>query len=169
MRPPRYVDHPPRLKRSGGSFQYEGPDEVVSLSVGPRGSESVPVGLFLHSRCVAAQCAAWCTQHRRVSRQGEAAETPTACTPAGAGEDESRHLLIQPRHDPRKDMADSPLNDLLSPLIETLVLTDTDEGAALASLLLAAQIALRDGRLVDLAVTAWAFIDDRRGRTAREP
>jgi hypothetical protein len=64
-------------------------------------------------------------------------------------------------------MADDPLKPRIDRMIEELMSDPYGEAAALASILMAVQSALRAGELTALALATWDFVDTRRqSRTA---
>ncbi|MDR3635649.1 MAG: hypothetical protein P4L84_17740 [Isosphaeraceae bacterium] len=56
-------------------------------------------------------------------------------------------------------MADVPLRERVDGLVEELLQEESDEAAALISVLLTTRIALREKRLPGLAEVAWGFVD----------
>ncbi|MDR3639246.1 MAG: hypothetical protein P4L84_35925 [Isosphaeraceae bacterium] len=56
-------------------------------------------------------------------------------------------------------MSDYVLSRHIASRIEELIRMDSDEAAALASVLLASLAALRDGELTELSFAAWEFVD----------
>ncbi|MDR3634647.1 MAG: hypothetical protein P4L84_12650 [Isosphaeraceae bacterium] len=59
-------------------------------------------------------------------------------------------------------MADDPLKARIDRMIEELMTDPNGETAALASILMAVQSALRAGELTELALATWEFVDTRR-------
>jgi hypothetical protein len=66
-------------------------------------------------------------------------------------------------------MPNDELRRRIESLVEDLMRTDVDDAAALASVLLAAQVALRDGYLAKLSAVAWEFVDRRTAPPAPPP
>ena len=66
-------------------------------------------------------------------------------------------------------MPNEELSRRIGSLIEELIRMDKDEAAAFASVLLAAQVALREGFLTKLSVAAWEIVDHRGESRADVP
>jgi hypothetical protein len=66
-------------------------------------------------------------------------------------------------------MADDPLATRIDRFIEELICQPQGNAAAVASLLMAAQVALRKDLMPELSLASWEFVDSLRSRREMTP